>query len=149
MAFLKKFQNLSHLNYWEQLSHLKLYSLQRRRERYIVIYVWKLLEKMVPNFGINARVNPRTSRFCLIPHVRTIAPIRIQSIRFASLSVNGPRLFNSMPKSIRNITGCTVDTFKAALDNHLASIPDEPRVRSLIPYCRQSSNSLLVMKSRN
>ena len=149
MAFLRKIETISHLNYWEQLSFLKLYSLQRRRERYIVIYVWKLLEKMVPNFGINTRVNPRTGRFCLIPHVRTVAPTRIQSIRFASLSVNGPRLFNSMPKSIRNITDCSVDSFKAALDKHLASVPDEPRVRSLIPYCSRSSNSLLEMKSRN
>ena len=27
-----------HLNYWERLHELKLYSLQRRRERYIIIY---------------------------------------------------------------------------------------------------------------
>ena len=147
MAFLHKIHELSHQNYWEQLSSLRLYSLQRRRERYIVIYVWKILEKIVPNFGIQNRVNPRTGRFWLVPHVRTSAPARIQSIRFASLSINGPRLFNSMPKSIRNITGCSVDSSKGALDKHLGSIPDEPRVRSLIPYCTRSSNFLLEMKS--
>lgn len=37
------------INYWERLKHLRLYSLQRRRERYIAIYVWKILEGMVPN----------------------------------------------------------------------------------------------------
>ena len=39
-------------NYWDRLSHLKLYSLQRRRERYAIIYVWKILEGHVPKiFG--------------------------------------------------------------------------------------------------
>ena len=35
-------------NYWERLSNFKLYSLQRRRERYRIIYVWKILESHVP-----------------------------------------------------------------------------------------------------
>ncbi|XP_076042165.1 uncharacterized protein LOC143026057 [Oratosquilla oratoria] len=37
------------LNYWERLKILKLYSLERRRERYIMIYVWKVLEGTAPN----------------------------------------------------------------------------------------------------
>ena len=31
---------------------LKLYSLQRRRDRYTIIYVWKILESIVPNLNI-------------------------------------------------------------------------------------------------
>ena len=32
-----------------EFSHeLKLYSLQRRRERYIIIYIWKITQHMVP-----------------------------------------------------------------------------------------------------
>ena len=37
-----------HLN-WERLHELKLYSLMRRRERYIIIYIWKITQHMVPN----------------------------------------------------------------------------------------------------
>ena len=37
------------LSYPERLTVLKLYSLHRRRERYIIIYVWKILEGLVPN----------------------------------------------------------------------------------------------------
>ena len=37
------------LSYPERLTVLKLYSLQRRRETYIMIYVWKILEGLVPN----------------------------------------------------------------------------------------------------
>ena len=41
-TFTSKIWSLQHMNYWERLHHLSLYSLQRRRERYIVIYVWKV-----------------------------------------------------------------------------------------------------------
>ena len=37
--------------YWDRLSHLKLYSLQRRRECYAIIYVWKIIEGHVPNIS--------------------------------------------------------------------------------------------------
>ena len=147
--FLNKIWGMSRLNYWEQLSTMKLYSLQRRRERYIIIYTWKVLEKLVPNFGIQCHTNPRTGRFCLVPHVRSSAAARVQTIRFASLSVNGPRLFNAMPKCVRNMNGCSVETFKAALDKYISRVPDEPRVRSLVPYCIGSSNSLLYMRPTN
>ena len=34
-----KITEVQHLNYWERLHELKLYSLQRCRERYIIIYI--------------------------------------------------------------------------------------------------------------
>ena len=145
-SYLNKIQGMSSFNYWEQLSLLKLYSLQRRRERYIILYIWKTIESIVPNFGINTRVNPRTGRFCVVPHVKSAAPAQVQSLRFASLSINGPRLFNAMPKNIRNIHGCATNAFKLALDKYLKSVPDEPRVKKLIPFCTKNSNSLLDMK---
>ena len=30
------------LNYWEKLQELRLYSQERRRERYMVIFLWKI-----------------------------------------------------------------------------------------------------------
>ena len=39
------------LDYSERLVFLKLHSLQRRRERYCIIYVWKIIEGLVPNFS--------------------------------------------------------------------------------------------------
>ena len=38
-TFTCKISEVQHLNYWERLHELKLYSLQRRRERYIIIYI--------------------------------------------------------------------------------------------------------------
>ena len=47
--FTRFISGMAGLSYTERLTVLKLYSLQRRRERYIIIYVWKILEGLVPN----------------------------------------------------------------------------------------------------
>ena len=143
VSFLKKIVGMGSLDYWEQLDRLNLYSLERRRERYIAIYVWKVMEGKVPNFGVQVSCNGRTGRHCIIPKVRTTISRRIQTIRFNSLAVNGSRIFNSLPIHIRNKSGCSVESFKATLDVYLKSVPDEPRVGKLIKFCRKSSNSLI------
>ena len=48
-SFTRFISGMKGLSYPERLTVLKLYFLQRRRERYIIIYVWKILEGMVPN----------------------------------------------------------------------------------------------------
>jgi hypothetical protein len=37
------------LDYWEHLKSLRMCSQERRRERYRIIYTWKILEGQVPN----------------------------------------------------------------------------------------------------
>ena len=39
-TFICKITEVEHLNCWERLHELKFYSLQRRRERYIYIYIY-------------------------------------------------------------------------------------------------------------
>ena len=48
-AFTKYIKGFSSFSYQKRLSILKIYSLQRRRERYIIIYVWG--ESDVPACG--------------------------------------------------------------------------------------------------
>ena len=112
-------------DYWKRLSDLKLYSLERRRERYRIIYVWKILEGLVPN--INCKIistqHVRLGRKCKIPIVKNG---RLQKARNASLTVNGVNLFNALPKSVRDLSGVKVETFKSALDTYLKYIPDQP-----------------------
>jgi len=53
---------LRELNYWERLKVLNLYSVERRFERYMVLYVWKILEgKLEPphTYRIEAISNAR------------------------------------------------------------------------------------------
>ena len=50
-SFIRKITGVQHLSYWQQLQELSMYSLERRRERYISIYIWRIMEGQVPNFS--------------------------------------------------------------------------------------------------
>ena len=51
--FTRKDKGMSDFDYWERLEKLKLLSLQRRRERYSIIHVWKMLnDKATNNIGL-------------------------------------------------------------------------------------------------
>ena len=72
--FTYKITEMQHLNYWERLHEVKLYSLQRRRERYVIIYIWKITQHMVPNIDgtmghkIKTRKHPRHGTRCVIQY---------------------------------------------------------------------------------
>ena len=89
---------------------LKLYSLQRRRDRYTIIYVWKILESIVPNLNIpiTCYSSIRRGRLCAASHVGIghLGTLVCHSFRF-----RGIRLFNAMPKQIRDLS-CSVSSFK-------------------------------------
>ena len=125
---------------------MKIYSLQRRRERYRIIYVWKILEGMVPNPNkkIVSSYNARRGRVCEVQNLMNTGSL--STIYDASLPVQGVKLFNSMPKQVRNITKVSVDKFKKALDHHLATVPDEPQICGYTASRRADTNSLLDMQ---
>ena len=56
-----------------------------------------------------------------------------------SFIVKATKLFNVLPKSIRDVSGCELGTFKQALDEYLATLPDKPAVTGF----SIESNSLL------
>ena len=59
------------------------------------------------------------------PYVRT-APAAVRRARESSLGIKGSRLFNLLPSHLRNMSRCTVDTFKKNLDEFLCEVPDQP-----------------------
>ena len=150
-SFIRKISGLQNLSYWQQLKKLSMYSLERRRERYIIIYIWRIIEGQVPNVshsdhaGIKYVWHPRRGRNCIVPAVNLRGSRHFQTIRYASFGVRGPRLFNTLPKSIKNITGCSVDTFKHSLDKYLSTVPDEPQIRGYTANRRTENNSLIKM----
>ena len=67
-SFTAKIQGLGNLNYWERLRRLSMYSLQRRRERYTIILVWKIYNNLAPNsMNINFRETSRYGTTCIRP----------------------------------------------------------------------------------
>ena len=133
-------------NYWDRLKKLNIYSLQRRRERYLVIYTWKILEGLAPNPApeyFKTSYNSRRGRNINKLSYKAGSTVKIRSIRHNSFFVRGPRLFNSLPKNLRDITDTSVESFKGSLDKFLKKIPDEPPV-----YGANWSNSVLDWKGR-
>ena len=114
---LRCINEMQGLNYWEQLGEFKLCCLELCRERYIAIYIGRILESHFPNFDmtpVSFQWHPRCGRECLIPRVSGTAS-SIPRDRYCSLPIKGWSIFNSLPRSFRNITGCNVETFKAGL----------------------------------
>ena len=140
------------MTYWQKLKQLKLYSQERRRERYTIIYIWRMLEGQVPclnSLDGGAKVTSiwhiRRGRECKIPCITRHTPRNIQALKHATLPVRGQQLFNTLPRDIRNMTDCKVDIFKRRLDKYLSTIPDEPQVLGYTAQRRADSNSILHM----
>ena len=111
-----KITEVQHLNYWERLHELKLYSLQRRREHYIIIYIWKITQHMVPNIDgtigqtIKTRKHPRQGTHCVILYPTNRNPA--QSLQENAITVFGSWLYNSLPKYLRDIESVKTEKFK-------------------------------------
>ena len=119
-----RIEGVKGMNYHQRLRFLNLYSLQRRRERYIAIYVYKISQKMVPN-DINLEFYD-TNRFGLkcrqlkLPASTT----HISTVRKNSFRSTGPALFNILPCVIKEAS--SLEQFKSRLDTFLKNIPDLP-----------------------
>ena len=124
-SFTKHITGMQGLDYSDRLVFLKLHSLQRRRERYCIIYVWKIIEGLVPNFSnpIVCSYSDRRGRSCIVSHVHVG---RLGTLAFNSFRWRAIRLFNAMPNHIRCISSCSVLSFKYKLDLYLRNIVDLP-----------------------
>ena len=161
LAIEKLFYNYSRLipevredDYWTRLQKLKMLSQERRMERYRIIYIWKILEDLAPNCGVHLTVaNERLGRKVKIPSLIPGGRQAIQSMREQSFQIHGARLFNCLPKKIRNIRIYQED-FKEALDRYIEKIPDQPRMNTLVPTAThrvtgKQSNSLIAWIQEN
>lgn len=145
-SYTKKIASMQHISYWERLKRLRLYSLERRRERYAIIYIWKILEGIVPNFGIESYTNKRTGRHCIVPRTPNL-PSRCRTRYCNSLGFRGPQLFNILPKDLRDLHAVDVGVFKTRLDLFLSGVPDEPTSRQEAQMRAAASNSLMHQMS--
>ena len=135
-----------HLNYFERLHELKLYSLQRRRERNIIIYIWKITQHMVPNIDgtmghkIKTRKHPRHGTQCAIQYPTNRNPA--QSLQENAITVFGPRLCNSLPKYLIDIESVKTEKFKFEHDKFLELIPYPPNNAKLCHLIRKQQHPL-------
>ena len=140
-TFTNSISEVSNLDYWERLSHLRLYSIERRFERYLIIYVWKIIKGIIDQpepFDITD-IDSRTGRkFSLYNQRKSNL-----SLKFCETPFNRARkAFNSLPSGLRNITSVNVDNFKHHLDKFLSKIPDEPNVPGYGKFRAATTNKI-------
>ena len=105
---------------------MNLSSTQRRHERYILLYVWQMLEGRVPSNGAVKEKWGNRGRMMIIP--RTKGSLAVRTLRDSSFTVRSGRLFNSLPRYLRDYSGekATMHSFKSQLDQFLELVPDRP-----------------------
>ena len=141
--FTSKISGYQDFNYYDRLKGLNLMSLQRRRERYCLLYLHKVLHKVVPNdVNITFHHNDRRGLCANIPPMLKQTKAKFQSMFDSSFSVIAPRLWNTLPKRIREEE--KFEKFKSSLTRYMLSIPDEPPIQGV-----RSDNSLLQLAGLN
>ena len=128
-VFTRQIKGMENLDYAQRLKILKTYSIQRRQERYKILYLYKIKENLVPNIskehGLTFTHHGRHGCRCIIPKY----PLRGKAVRARddSFALTACDLWNSLPSCIRNISGEDVKHFKRKLDKVLSYYPDIPR----------------------
>jgi hypothetical protein len=120
-SFTAKIKGLEDFNYYERLRSLKLFSLQRRRERFIIIHTHKIYMNLAPNdvklqFYEHQRLGTQCRR--LPPKSKTAS---INTLRDNFFSHTAPKLYNLVPKIVKGVKN--ILSFKRKLDIFLMKLP--------------------------
>ena len=135
-AFTRRVSGCRDLMYWDRLKRLKIMSLQRRRERYCIIHVWKILNGHAPNdVGMQFETRERHGIKAMIPPTSKVAQLSVRSDYDRSFKIRAAQLWNLLPA----VTG-KLDSFKIGLCRFLEQYPDTPPVTGYTPA---NDNSLL------
>merc|ERR1712215_626752 len=107
----KKIDGLENLDYHQRLKECNLYSMERRRESYMIIYAWQMLEgKKTDVLGLQTKLS-KIGRYRSID-LGDIKKYRLDGTKLDTAIqtkiLNSPmrkmeRLFNCIPGHIRNI----------------------------------------------
>ena len=120
------------------LGKIGLMSLQRQRERYIITHIWKIIRGLAPNdIGIKSYEHIRLGTRCSVPPLPKKAPSYAKSILDNSFAVTGPKLWNTLPRSVT--CAQSLESFKFLLASHIMNTyPYQPPVPG---YTTPNSNS--------
>ena len=136
--FTYKITGMDKYNYWDRLQMLNLMSLQRRRERIIIIHTWKILNNATPNdIDLTFKEHPRTLaiKAVLKPLSKTKGATLTKFEE--SFTIKAAKLWNVLPPHITRLTNFNI--FKINLDKFIRTVPDEP---PLPDYPHRNNNSL-------
>ena len=138
-TFTSKIAGLKDLHYWDRLKELSLMSLQRRRERYIAIHMWKILHGTTSNdlqieFLYTKRHGPKAK----VQPLQSSKKLKHRTLHENSFKIMGPRIWNCIPSQICELD--CLESFKNHLTKFVLKVPDKPPIRGYTP---PNSNSIL------
>ena len=137
--FTRRILGLKDTDYWNRLKELKLTSLQRRRERYTIIHLWKVLQGICPNdLDIQFRENARLGVKVILPSLTKKASAAARSTYDHSFAVRAGRIWNVLPEIVN--AQKTLASFKTSLGNFLDILPDNFPTPG---YSAENSNSII------
>ena len=124
-AFTFRIFGMQNFNYWERLDKLKLLSLQRRREKIIILNIWKIKNNLIPNsinlmFKDHARSQACKAVLPPLPKIKGNLLTKYEN----SFALKGAKLWNALPSPLTRMS--QISEFRSSLDKHLRSIPDRP-----------------------
>ena len=66
-SFTARVANMEGLDYWERLKKLGMYSQERRRERYQIIFIWKISQALVTGYSLPFQHSDRRGLLVTVP----------------------------------------------------------------------------------
>ena len=114
-AFSAKINGLKHLNYWDRLKSLKLFSIERHIERYRILYIRKIIMGLVPNCGLIWTYENINGLKFKTNKVKKY----FKSSRESSFQYVAPRLYNILPRELRDDRESSMEVWKVKLDELL------------------------------
>ena len=135
--YTSKISTFSHLHYYDRLRALNLMSLQRRRERYSILMIYKIINGLAPNdLNLQFTHSERRGIKVKIPPLPRDAKAKYISQFDNSFRVRAAKLWNTIPAKLT--TKPSFMSFKNSLTSYLISLPDRPPIQGF-----PSRNSLL------
>ena len=131
-SFTRRVDGIRDKPYSERLRALRLYSVERRMERYRVLYIFKMLMGKVPDLGLRSKNTGRAGFQVIQPTHSSKATGKTWTLINRSIMNQGPLLFKLLPNEMREFRG-SVDGFKYLLDKFLQTVPDIPRTEAEEP----------------
>ena len=139
----RQIEGMESLDYYQRLRELNIYSAERRRDRYLILYIFKVMQGKVPNPGLSYKHSPRRGLVLTTPSVNSSKASHANTLLHNSFTRRAPRIFNSLPKVIRNLHYDTSpDLIKKRIDTLLSKITDEPRLPGYYPSTSTASNKV-------
>ena len=141
--FTSKLEGMEDRDYYNRLKILNVYSCERRRDRYLLLYIFKIIHGKVPNPGLSYKWSSRRGKVLSVPPVLSSKPSRASTLLHHSFTRRAPRLFNCLPQSLRNLPdNIPKESLKRRVDDFLKNITDEPRIPGYYPTTSSCSNRL-------